>query len=129
MATLAEIEGTEFDWFAVDRSGKFALFATAGYGPVPASVLASADAHTALGEIFEVEGWGTQAVWQSYSRVGLYVYDWSPMEHRYVRAAEPLESHAPALEARLSECPSVFKLEGVSFAQAEAIRPDWLDEA
>jgi len=34
-----EVEGGEFDWFAVDGNGHLGHFATAGYGPVPAAVL------------------------------------------------------------------------------------------
>ena len=33
-------EGGEFDWFAADGAGPVSYFATAGYGPVPASILA-----------------------------------------------------------------------------------------
>jgi hypothetical protein len=37
-----DLEGTEFDWWAADREGHVALFATAGYGEIPLAVL---DAH------------------------------------------------------------------------------------
>ena len=36
----AAIEGVEFDWFVVDGKGHVGHFATAGFGPVPATLLA-----------------------------------------------------------------------------------------
>lgn len=119
-----EIEGMEFDWFATDELGQFALFATAGAGPLPQLVLASIAAHDAIGEEVEISGWGTNDVWQSYSRAGLYAYDWSSTKGRYLRVAEPCASLKSDLGARLSACPSIPTLQ-VSFSQATAIEPTW----
>ena len=72
-----DFAGTEFDWFAVDQDGNFALFATAGKGPVPDQVLHSPEPHDELAKSIAVVGWGSSEVWSSYARVGLFVYDWS----------------------------------------------------
>jgi hypothetical protein len=122
-----DVEGTEFDWFAMDRNGCFALFATAGRGPVPESTRAAVDAHDSIGESVEVTGFGSAAVWDSYTRVGLYVYDWSDTQGLYVRAALPKAPLDSGLAERLSACPSLPKLE-VSFAQAAALGPEWKPE-
>ena len=39
--TRDDVQGIEFDWFAVDAKGHIALCSTAGYGEIPASVLAA----------------------------------------------------------------------------------------
>jgi len=126
MGTSREIEGTEFDWFAIDQDGRFALFATSGRGVVPEAVLSELDAHDAIGSELEVTGWGTSAVWHGYSRIGLYVYDWSDEQQRYVRVAEPAVPPVPQLASDLSACPGLPRLE-LSFAQVAAIVPEWQD--
>ncbi|KRD32075.1 hypothetical protein ASE35_14075 [Lysobacter sp. Root916] len=124
MTTSREIECREFDWFAFDRDGSFALFATGGCGVVPDSVRASVGSHDAISEAVEVTGWGSSAVWQSYARVGLYAYDWSDAEGRYVRVAEPTAPLSPALATRLAACPDLLELD-LRFAQAAGI--EWVE--
>jgi len=121
-----ELEGTEFDWFAVDEHGRFALFATAGFGPIPKSVLSAAASHNAIGIGLAVTGWGSNDVWQSYSRAGLFAYNWSALKGCYVRVAEPDAPLTRELEARLAACPGIPRLE-VSFSQTAAIEPPWQD--
>lgn len=126
MKETRRIEGTEFDWFATDRDGRFAIFATAGRGPVPESALALAKAHDAVGDTLEVTGWGTNAVWQSYSRAGLYAYDWSDRQGCYIRVAEPATSPPLKLAADIAAITGLPRVEA-SFSIATTIQPDWQD--
>jgi hypothetical protein len=89
MRVLNEIDGMEFDWFAIDSVGQFALLATAGEGFVPESVLSSLTRHQEIAECFQTEGWGSEAVWDSYAKAGLFVYDWSLSDEMYVLKASP----------------------------------------
>jgi hypothetical protein len=94
--------GEEFDWFAADESGQVAIFATGGSGPVPAQVLTDAVFHDELGDQIEVSGWGTDEVWTSYARAGLFAYDWDERHHCYSRVAAPAQPVDEALSARLA---------------------------
>jgi hypothetical protein len=120
------LEGTEFDWFAVDQDGKFALFATAGSGPVPFAVASAAEEHEKIGSALQVSCWGSIAVWESYSRVGLYGYDWSSQASSYIRVAEPSSPLSQELSTRLTTCAAVHKFVQISFDRNSAVRPDWL---
>ena len=120
------ITGIEFDWFATDRDGHIALFATAGSGPTPASVLALVEAHAFVGDSVEIEGWGTKSVWESYARVGLYAYDWSDSQGLYVRQAEPAAPLANNVATAVASIRNVPRLASL-FSQATAIAPDWQD--
>jgi hypothetical protein len=126
MEESRKIDGREFDWFATDRDGSFALFATGGCGPAPQSVLASTEAHDAIGEIIDVTGWGSSTVWQSYSRVGLYAYDWSDSQGAYVRVAVPAISPSPKVAAAIAAIVGLPYLE-VSFSEVASFPPDWQD--
>jgi len=101
MAAVREIEGTEFDWFARDKNGNFAIFSTAGSGPVPHIVLASASEHESLGETFEIFGWGTPDVWSSYTSIGLFVYDWSSKDGHYALVGTPSKLPSSDLMSKL----------------------------
>jgi hypothetical protein len=89
MASSVDIRGREFDWFAQDRDGYTAVFATAGLGLVPLSVLAETQAHDSMSESIPVAGWGSSQVWDSCAAVGLYVYDWDDSMGCYLRVAVP----------------------------------------
>jgi hypothetical protein len=117
-----EIEGREFDWFAVDQDGYFALFATAGCGPLPHSVSIAVDTHDAIGDLLEVAHWGSEAVWQSYADSGLFAYDWSDTRCCYVRVAEPTAPLPAKLEETLMGCHALPRLD-VSFFQSPEIQP------
>lgn len=118
------IEGREFDWFSIDQDGRYAVFATAGYGIVPETVRANVAAYDAIGTLIEVTGWGSSAVWQSFARVGLYAYDWSNMQGCYVRVALPEGALCPRLAAELAACEGVYQLD-VSFSKIGMIWPEW----
>lgn len=124
MKAEREFECVEFDWFATDIDGRFALFATAGEGPIPEEVARSAAAHDAIGESIPITGWGSSAVWQSYAKVGLFAYDWSSTQGNYVQVAVPARSVLPDLRARLQNC-AVLPALNASFAETSAINPRW----
>ena len=85
----SEIEGVEFDWFAVDSSGCLALFATAGAGFIPSTVSARFHDHAAMSDMLPSPRWGSLMVWDDYSEVGLYVYDWDVCNYSYARTRTP----------------------------------------
>jgi len=99
MSEVADIAGREFDWFAEDDAGHFAVFATAGSGPVPSRAQRAIQAHNNISDSIVVSGWGTPLVWESYSRAGLFAYDWHDSNGCYMRVAIPQES-LPAELAR-----------------------------
>lgn len=102
MVSFPERAGEEFDWFAADESGHVAIFATGGSGPVPAQVVTDAAFHDAVGDQIEVSGWGTDQVWSSYARAGLFAYDWDARRNCYARVAVPAQPVNEALSARLA---------------------------
>lgn len=124
MEMSCEMEGFEFDWFATDRDGCVALFATAGSGPIPKAVLDVAEAHSAVGDSLEVTGLGTTAVWHSYSRAGLYAYDWSDVQGCYVQVAEPSAPMLANLTSAISSIPGLPNL-ALSFSRAAAVTQGW----
>ena len=128
MGHQREIDGMEFDWFASDPEGAFAVFATAGFGPVPDSVREAIASHDAIGDSIEVINWGSCDIWQSFSSVGLFVYDWSVMEGRYLRVAEPTVALRSDLAANLRVCPGLPKFR-FSFFQATAVESTWQSSA
>ena len=85
----SKIKGVEFDWFAVDSSGCLALFATAGAGFIPPTVSARFHEHTAMSDMLPSPRWGSLMVWDDYSEVGLYVYDWDVCNYSYTRTRTP----------------------------------------
>jgi hypothetical protein len=111
METSCELEGREFDWFATDQQGCLALFATGGCGPIPEHVRNAIEAHDAISRALKVTGWGTDTIWQSYSRAGLFAYDWSAQQSCYVQVAKPSAPLSPELQACASSCSSVAKLD------------------
>jgi hypothetical protein len=119
------LEGTEFDWFAIDQDGKFALFATAGSGPAPFAVASAAEEHGEIGSALKVSGWGSMDVWESYSRAGLYSYDWSSEASSYIRVAVPSSPLSQELSTRLTTCAALHKFVQISFDRTSAVRPDW----
>jgi len=101
-----ELEGTEFDWFACDRSGQFAVFASAGLGEVPASVGVSFLAHQAVSDSIESANWGSDRVWDELASCGLYVYDWGSGD-RYRRQRVPAAQPEQELLERLCRLPKL----------------------
>jgi hypothetical protein len=97
--TNHKFQGSEFDWIATDRNKKLGYFSTAGAGPIPSNVLASAplfeniledikslpalisikDCHT-ITSFFE---------WAEIACHGLYVFDWNHALKCYELVAVP----------------------------------------
>jgi hypothetical protein len=122
MNAVREIEGTEFDWFARDGDGNFAIFATAGSGPVPERVLAATSEYDKLGQSLKISGWGTPQVWTSYSRIGLFAYDWKSEEGAYVLIATPDALPSYELVTGLQSLPG-FPQFPLHFPHALFVRP------
>lgn len=102
MDGFPERQGTEFDWFALDEAGEVAVFATAGFGPVPTQVRTASEDHDAIGDRITVTGWGTPDVWDSYARVGLFAYDWDDSLHCYSRVRQPSQPISEGLSVPLA---------------------------
>lgn len=73
---LAELQGREFDWYAIDSVGNFALFSTAGWGFIPAQVSRQFAQHDTVSESILSPRWGSKDAWKDYADLGLYVFDW-----------------------------------------------------
>jgi len=103
--------GAEFDWLAVDRANRTALFATAGDGPIP-SVLDS-DAYESVPLITNIlalppicdavevaRAPGEHGEWFEVARRGVYAYDWSRRDKAYILIARPTRQGDIAEELR-----------------------------
>jgi hypothetical protein len=120
MSDVADIEGREFDWYAVDDVGRIAVFATAGSGPVPPLARSSMQAHNDISDSFVVSAWGTPQVWESYSRVGLFAYDWHTTSDCYVRVAVPEQLPSTELARMFREVAGVVRL-SVRFSETSKL--------
>jgi hypothetical protein len=126
----------EFDWFAVDGSGQLGHFATAGFGPAPAAVIARLDEMRDLGQrvlCLPVTGEATGHLsgeiedWLEMARRGLFAYDWKHWDGPYQRAATPGRPVALGdLPAEVREIVQVVRWPDVNFAQALTVRPEEL---
>jgi hypothetical protein len=86
---LEQLQGREFDWFAVDGDGNIAMFATAGEGFVPEEVIRHLSQHDSLSEEIPAPHTGTTQVFNDYAALGLYVFDWDLPSGSYVLQASP----------------------------------------
>ena len=99
MATLrSDIEGSEFDWFAVDSQGRVGHFSTAGLGAVPKIVLEHISQTESLAEdllglpvVGQAAGHlvGNITDWLEMARRGVYSFDWQHSNGAYRLAATP----------------------------------------
>lgn len=132
------VQGAEFDWFAVDGRGHVGQFSTAGYGPVPAAVLARLTEVQDLNQLIlrlAVIGDATGHLpgqiedWLEMANRGLFAYDWKHWDGPYRRAATPSRPIMIAeLPTELREFIGVVTWPDVCFADALAIRPQELCE-
>jgi hypothetical protein len=134
-------EGYEFDWFAVDTAGHIGHFSTAGFGPVPLSILDSLD-HTQKDEVWllgeqllalPVIGRATGHLpgriddWLELARRGLFGFDWKHWSGPYRRAATPsVPIEFAALPAKFQPLVGLVTLPGIRFAELESVRPEAL---
>lgn len=87
-----EMGGVDFDWFAIDKSGNWAVFATAGEGRIPECVLKAVDLHFSISEKIELSNWGSSNIWSDYAAMGLFVFDWDVKTEVYLKKAAPNKS-------------------------------------
>ena len=127
-----QIDGREFDWFAVDSMGHVAHFSSAGFGPIPRQVLARLEEADdlplrllALPIIGSAKGHMAGRIddWLEMAKRGLYSFDWS--SNRYQLAATPsVALHTSALPAEWSTAWPVVRLRSVVFAQWQQFDPE-----
>lgn len=105
---LQEMDGIDFDWFATDKSGHLAIFATAGEGIVPESILVNIELHSLIAEKIELQNWGSANVWANYAALGLFAFDWCSERGIYVKKASPnaLVKFAVSLES-INQLPKI----------------------
>ncbi len=103
------IEGYEFDWYAVDSEGHIGHFATAGFGPIPAKVniaeqFSLQEFFNSLEEVTECELLvGKEESFKDWiytARRGLFSYDWKHWKGPYLMIARPKKA------LKLSELPT-----------------------
>lgn len=105
-----ELEGREFDWFAMDSEENIALFSTAGEGKVPEPVIEAYAMHDKISELLDSPNWGSSEVWSDYAALGFYVYDWSLNGGPYRREREPSNNMSAELKTKLMAMGSIHKL-------------------
>lgn len=96
-----DLEGREFDWFAIDGEGNVAMFATAGEGFIPDEVLSCIALHEDLTEYLPAPHTGSAEVWSDYAALGLYVFDWSLHGGPYLLQRRPSAPVACELRERV----------------------------
>jgi hypothetical protein len=136
MGGREQVEGGEFDWFAVDGCGHIGHFATAGYGPIPAAVLARLNGIRDLDEqilqlpvVGDATGHlpGKIEDWLEMARRGLFAYDWKHWHGPSQRAATPSTPIGLAgLPRDLREMVRLVTWAGVNFADLMTVRPEEL---
>lgn len=102
---LEELQGREFDWFALDSDGNVAMFVTAGAGFVPEEVVRHLSQHDSVVEEIPAPHMGTPEVWNDYAAHGLYVFDWDLFADLYFLEAAPSKPMARDLH---------FKVRGIN---------------
>ena len=103
-----ELEGREFDWFAIDSEGNIGLFSTAGEGAIPSSVMEAYSEHDNVSEQLESPNWGNSEVWSDYAALGLYVYDWNLHGGPYIRERKPSKVMNNELKKKLLSMGSLY---------------------
>ncbi|MCJ8351462.1 hypothetical protein [Moritella sp.] len=105
-----ELEGREFDWFAIDSEGNISLFSTAGEGSIPCLVIESYAEHDDISERLDSPNWGCSEVWSDYAQLGFYVFDWNLHGGPYKREREPTSNMDTELKRKLMAMASIPSL-------------------
>ena len=105
-----EIEGREFDWFAVDCEGHIGLFSTAGEGCIPEFVIKNYADHDNISKLLESPNWGSSKVWSDYAGLGFYVYDWNLSGSSYKKECEPVSTMNTELKSKILAMNSLVRL-------------------
>ncbi len=109
---MSDIQGREFDWFALDSDGNIALFATAGEGFIPAEVVNNIAMHDAISKFLPTPHWGSIQVWDDYAAKGLFVFDWNLPGGPYLKQAVPTAQMAEDLRVKIIAIKSIPFLKG-----------------
>lgn len=117
---LADLRGIEFDWFAIDNDGNFALFTTAGEGFFPENVAEHHEMHSAVSESLPVPRTGTAEVWLDFASIGLYVFDRALPGGPYQRRASPTCELHGAIRKQVLAVPQLPRFNG-SFSIADNV--------
>jgi len=130
----SQIEGYEFDWFAIDAEGLVGHFATAGEGSVPKIVLEHiAEAESLAEELLRlpVIGKATGHLpgnitdWLEMASRGLYSFDWQHSNGAYRLAATPSsELQIVVLPESLQEVLSRVRFANVRFRELPEVWPE-----
>lgn len=115
-----ELEGREFDWFAIDNEGNIGLFSTAGEGTIPGPVMEAYSEHDDISEQLESPNWGSSEVWSDYAVLGLYVYDWNLHGGPYKRERKPSKVMSNELKTKLLSMGSLYSVP-VKFSEIKEI--------
>jgi len=110
----------EFDWFATDSVGAFALFSRFESGFIPRTVLDSFKEHEELSNIIDLPNWGSESVWSGFASKGLFVYDWKPNNGPYVLKKEAPDIRDEKFIVRLAELSSLPEYSG-KFAETKSM--------
>jgi hypothetical protein len=120
----------------VDGEGHVGHFATAGFGPIPAVVLARLDELRELDELvlaLPVIGEATGHLpgriddWLEMARRGLFAFDWQHWSGPYRRAATPsVPVRITELRSPLVELVRAVEWPGVRLAELLSLRPEQL---
>lgn len=104
-----ELEGREFDWFAIDSEGNIGLFSTAGEGFIPGLVMRAYSEHDKISEQLGSPNWGSSEVWSDYSELGLYAYDWNLHGGPYKQERVHSKSMSDELKTKLLSLGSLYR--------------------
>lgn len=135
MATLrGQIEGYEFDWFAIDAEGRVGHFSTAGAGLVPKVVLEHIGETEYLTEELlrlPVKGQATGHLpgnikdWLEMAGRGVYSFDWQHSNEAYRLAATPSsELQVTSLPGALRAALSLVKFTNLRFRELAEVWPE-----
>lgn len=128
--------GIEWDFLAVDATGSVALLSSAGYGPIPARVLAQRslveravselDAHPVVGAAEDRRDpsnrSGDYSDWFTMSERGLFAYDWRVHHGPYGLVSAPTVAlEVSALGRTIREAANLVALP-LRFAAASELR-------
>ncbi len=115
-----QLIGREFDWFAIDSDGKFALFSSAGSGVIPMNVIEDFKSHDNVNEQIELLNYGSEKIWNDFASYGFYVYDWNLNNGPYIKKSNPTAEISEKLKLELCNLRSLVKLK-ISFMNSKEI--------
>jgi hypothetical protein len=115
-----QMNGTDFNWYAVDSEGCIGLFATAGEGWIPKSVAENLDEHRAISENLDEPHFGSLEIWTDYAKLGFFVFDWGASGFSYRKMTDPIGKPDSALVSRVMAVKGLPRLP-YSFATKEEV--------